>query len=56
MEKNVPDEILLEVKGFVGKDDQRLAVLADAAGDMIARIAPIGGFANPFVAAAKATR
>jgi chorismate mutase len=48
-EKNVPDEILLEVKGFVGKDDPRLAVLAKAAGDAIARIAPIGGFANPII-------
>jgi chorismate mutase len=46
-EKNVPDEILLEVKGFVGRDDKRLAALAKAAGDTIARIAPIGGFANP---------
>ena len=45
----MPDEILLEVKGFVGKDDPRLAALAEAAGDAIARIAPIGGFANPIV-------
>src|SRR6185503_11119689 len=46
-EKTVPDEVLLELKGFVGKDDKRLAALQDAAGDTIARIALIGGFANP---------
>jgi len=51
-EKNVPDEILLEVKGFVGKNDARLATLAKAAGGAIARLAPIGGFANPVVLAA----
>ena len=49
LEKKVPDEILLEVKGFVGRDDPRLASLADAAGEAIARVAPIGGFANPVV-------
>ena len=54
-EKNVPDEILLEVKEFVAKGDQRLQTLAKAAGDAIARITPIGGFANPVVLAAGAT-
>ena len=54
-EKNMPDEILLEVSDFVGKGDRRLAALAKAAGDAIARIVPIGGFANPVVlASAKA--
>jgi chorismate mutase / prephenate dehydratase len=48
-EKNVPEEILLEVAGFVGKGDPRLQALAKAAGDMIASIEPIGGFANPIV-------
>lgn len=48
-EKHMPDEILLEVSGFVGKGDKRLAALAKAAGDTIARIVPIGGFANPVV-------
>ena len=48
-EKNVPDEILLEVQGFVAKGDPRLTALAKAAGDAIARIVPIGGFANPIV-------
>jgi hypothetical protein len=43
----VPDEILLEVQDFAGKGDPRLAALAKAAGDAIARIVPIGGFANP---------
>jgi chorismate mutase len=46
-EKNVPDEILVELKGFVGKNDPRLAALGAAAGEMAGRIAPIGGFANP---------
>jgi len=46
-ERHMPDEILLEVNGFVGKSDKRLAALAKAAGDTIARIVPIGGFANP---------
>lgn len=54
-EKNVPDEILLEVKGFVGKGDARLETLAKAAGDAIARIVPIGGFANPLVLAKSGT-
>jgi chorismate mutase-like protein len=49
LEKKVPDELLLEVKGFVGKDDARLAALAEAAGEVITRVAPIGGFANPVV-------
>jgi hypothetical protein len=49
-QKNMPDEILLEVNGFVGKGDPRLGALSKAAGDAIARIAPIGGFANPIAA------
>ncbi len=48
-EKSVPDEILLELKGFLGKDDRRLAALAEAAGEAIARVALIGGFANPIM-------
>jgi chorismate mutase / prephenate dehydratase len=48
-EKNVPHEILLEVSGFVRKDDPRLKALVKAAGDVIARIEPIGGYANPMV-------
>ena len=51
-DKNAPDEILLEVKDFVGKGDKRLAALAKAGGDTIARIVPIGGFANPIALAA----
>ena len=54
LEKKVPDEILLEVKGFVGKDDSRLKALADAAGDSVTRTAPIGGYANPIVLPARA--
>ena len=53
-EKKVPDEILLEVKGFVGKDDPRLSALAEAAGEAIAQVAPIGGYANPVVLPARA--
>jgi len=46
-ERNVPDELLLEVKGFISKGDPRLPALAKAAGEAISRIATIGGFANP---------
>jgi len=49
LERKVPDELLLETRGFVGKSDPRLSALAAAAGDTIARVAPIGGFANPIV-------
>jgi chorismate mutase len=49
LEKKVPDEILLEAKGFVGKDDPRLNALAEAAGEAITRVVPIGGYANPVV-------
>ena len=52
-EKRVPDEILLEVKGFVGKDDPRLKSLSEAAGEAITRVAPIGGYANPVVLPAR---
>ena len=40
---------MIEVKGFVGKDDPRLTALADMAGESIARVVPIGGYANPIV-------
>jgi hypothetical protein len=49
LEKNTPDELLLEVKGFVGKDDPRLAQLTGASAGAIVRAVPIGGFANPVV-------
>lgn len=49
LDKNVPDELLLEVNDFVAPSDARLAVLADAAGDFIARVMPIGGYANPVI-------
>jgi len=35
------------VNGFVARADTRLKVLSEAAGEIIARISPIGGFANP---------
>jgi len=53
LEKKVPDEILLEVTGFVGKNDLRLNSLAEAAGEAITRVAPIGGYANPVVLPAR---
>jgi chorismate mutase/prephenate dehydratase len=49
LEKNAPDELLLEVKGFVGKDDPSLAALREASAGAIVRVVPIGGFANPVV-------
>jgi chorismate mutase/prephenate dehydratase len=48
-ENNVPDEILLDADGFVGKGDARLKALVKAAGDVIVRIEPIGGYANPMI-------
>jgi chorismate mutase/prephenate dehydratase len=51
MDKKVPDELLLEVTGFVGGSDPRLAALMQTAGDIVGRVAPIGGFANPIVTA-----
>ena len=50
-DKKAPDEILLEAKGFIGKSDSRLSALAESAGEGLARIVPIGGFANPAVIA-----
>jgi len=50
-DKRVPDEILLEAKGFIGRDDKRLRLLAEASGEALARIALIGGFANPVLVA-----
>lgn len=49
LDKNVPDELLLEVSDFVAPSDARLANLAEAAGDIIGRVTPIGGYANPIV-------
>jgi chorismate mutase / prephenate dehydratase len=50
-DKKAHEESLLEVKGFIGKDDSRLSGLARAAGEALARIAPIGGYANPLIIA-----
>jgi hypothetical protein len=52
-EKSAPDEILVEVGGFIPRDDARLKKLADSAGDAVYRIDAIGGFANPVVLAAR---
>ncbi len=51
-EKSAPDEILAEVKGFIARDDPKLQRLADAAGEAVYRIDPIGGYANPVMVAA----
>jgi chorismate mutase len=55
-ERNVPDEFLLEVSGFIGKGDPRLKALVKAAGDVIVRVDPIGGYANPMVLPSSSTR
>ncbi len=49
MDRKVPDELLLEVSGFVGGSDPRLLALAKTAGEIVGRVVPIGGFANPIV-------
>lgn len=40
-------QVLLEIAGFVGREDPRLAALATAGGDALIRAVPVGGFANP---------
>lgn len=45
----VPDELLLEVSGYVAPSDQRITDLSEAAGDIIGRVTTLGGFANPVV-------
>ena len=47
MDKKVPDELLVEISGFAGASDPRLAALTEMAGEIIGRASPIGGFANP---------
>jgi hypothetical protein len=54
-DKDVADEILLEVDGFVAKGDARLSALVKAAGGTIVRIMPIGGYANPIPLSSAAT-
>jgi len=49
LDKNVPDELLLEIGDFVAPSDARLANLVEAAGDIIGRVTPIGGYANPII-------
>ncbi len=46
-------QVLLEIAGFLAKDDPRLAALGSAGGDGLLRAAPVGGFANPIVFSAK---
>jgi chorismate mutase / prephenate dehydratase len=49
LDNNVPDELLLEISDFVAPSDTRLADFVEAAGDIIRRVTPIGGYANPVV-------
>ncbi len=51
LDKRVPDELLIELSGFVSPSDPRLAALSEAAGDVISRAKLIGGYANPIVVA-----
>jgi chorismate mutase-like protein len=44
--KAAPGSALLEVQGFVGPTDPRLATLTDLSADAIKRATPVGGFAN----------
>lgn len=46
-EKSVPDEVLVEAKGFIAKDDPALARFMEFAGDSVSSATPVGGFANP---------
>jgi len=50
--KSPASRLLVANKGFVAVDDERLATLAGAAGGAIERVALVGGFADPFDAAA----
>ena len=38
---------LLEISGFVPRDDSRLGILLEQAGDTIQRVVCVGGYANP---------
>lgn len=40
-------QLLIEVRGFVGRDDARLSALAEKGGGLVVRVAPVGGYANP---------
>jgi len=44
--------LLVANKGFVSADDERLSAIAGLAGDAVERVALVGGFADPFDAAA----
>ena len=50
-EKSVPDEVLVEAKGFIVQDDKLLARFKEIAGDSVSRVTPVGGFANPLIVA-----
>jgi hypothetical protein len=44
--------LLVANKGFIAADDERLATIASLAADTVDRVALVGGFADPFEAAA----
>ncbi len=46
--------LLVANKGFVPPDDERLVTIANLVGDVLERVALVGGFADPFDAAAAA--
>ncbi|MGH6890455.1 MAG: hypothetical protein ACREHF_14900 [Rhizomicrobium sp.] len=50
--KTVATRLLVANKGFVAVDDKRLSALADVAEEAIERVALVGGYADPFDAAA----
>jgi chorismate mutase-like protein len=49
LDKRVPDELLIELSGYVSPSDPRLTTLSEAAGDVISRANLIGGYANPLI-------
>lgn len=51
-DKNSPDEVLVEVKGFIAHDDAASQRFADTAGDAVIRATVVGGFANPVIVGA----
>jgi hypothetical protein len=50
--KGAGSRLLVANKGFVAADDERLAAVMTTAGEVIASVALVGGFADPFEAPA----
>jgi hypothetical protein len=51
-ERSSSRQHLLEISGFVPRDDSRLGILREHAGDTIQRVVCVGGYANPVPEAA----